>query len=122
MQQSSKLLESAEKVCKLFGEVIEQVSDNQVEAMKALLKMAVAVNELTIEVNKGKETLAQFAKMKQEIFDQAQATIEQTAEEITDQPQPQTKSPVDPEQLVKGILSSFNLPEHLIPKKDNPGQ
>lgn len=119
MHEPSKLLESAEKVCLLFHEVVNNVTGDQLEAAKALLKMTVAINELAIEVNKGKELLAQFDKLKAEIVGQTEAVVKETAENLVQGEDGQSRpkpANLDPNKLVEGILSSFNLPNDLVPK------
>lgn len=119
MHQASQLLEKAEQVCKLFNDVIDKVTGNQVEALKALLQMTVAVNELSVEVQRGKEMLAQISELKKDIFGQAEAVAKETAEQIVkEQPQTQqtpSQSMQNLNPLIAKILSDFNLPKDLIP-------
>jgi hypothetical protein len=129
MPDQSQLLNTAEKVVLLFHEVIENVTGDQLEAAKALLKMTVAVNELAIEVNKGKELLSQLEKLKADITGQTEQAIKETAEAITEektQPQTQTDKPaqpaVDPSKLLETIFSSMNIPQNIIPPTKKPGQ
>lgn len=128
MYEPSQLLTKAENVCTLFHEVIKNVTENEANALKALLRMYVAVNELAEEVNKGKELLAQVSKLKQEIVGKAEGTAQETAQSLIDKQKLNLKAtqdgqaPIDPAKLAAEILKNFNLPADLIPKVDKGGQ
>jgi len=121
MGNQSKLLDSAEKVCLLFKDVVLNADGDQISAATSLVKMAVAVNELSVEVQKGKELLVQFKQLKKELM--PESTDNTQVSEEKPNAQAQTVQPqVDPNKIVEDIMKSLNIPADLLPKKDSSGQ
>lgn len=106
MADQSKLLDAAEKVCVLFRDVVNNVSGDQLAAARALIQMTVAINELSVEVQKGKQLLTQLAKLKEELMSTTPVSEEKT------QAQAQSvQQSVDPTHILSSIMSSLNLPK-----------
>jgi hypothetical protein len=111
MADQSKLLSAAERVCLLFRDVVTHVTGDQIEAAKALLQMTVAINELSIEVKKGRNLLEQLAKLKQEFMpaDEQQTPV---SVEKPQTPIAQMPTNIDPSKLVEQLMASLSLPKN----------
>lgn len=121
MGNQSKLLETAENVCKLFRDVVLNADDDQMLAAASLVKMAVAVNQLSIEVKNGRELLEQFSKLKEELMptDSDNAPV---SEEKPAAPAPNVPVALDPNKIVEDIMKSLNIPAEVLAQAKKSGQ
>lgn len=119
MIEQSKLLAAAEKVVLLYKDVVMNVTGDQLAAAQALIKMTIAINELAVEVNKGKELLEQLSKMKAE-FEGQLASVLPKPSEVVPQANSEEKTgfqslpprpAIDPEKLAQDILAQFLTPK-----------
>ena len=102
--EQSKLLETAEAVISSFRKMVDNANGDQITAAGALIELTMAINKLSEEVQKGKETVAQLGKLK-EMLTGSMMTF---SEEKADKKPP---SSPDAEKILQNILSKLSQPK-----------